>query len=96
MSNKWATFNQTPPLVPCVEVDMGYMNNGELSLINNGGILVSKLFSSTYSQINYVERSYVAAYIDIYGNYTPPGEENLWVTEGGDFLVTENGDNITI
>lgn len=96
MSNKWSTFNQTPPLVSCIEVDRGYVNNGILSLTNNGGILVSKLFSAAYSQVNYVDRSYVAAYIDVYGNYTPPGGINLWVTENSDFVVTENGDNIIL
>ena len=96
MSNKWSTFSQTLPSINCVEVNMGYVNNGQFATNNNGGILVSKLFSALPSEVNYVERSVVAAFIDSNGNYIPPGGVTFLVDESGNFLVTEAGNFIIV
>jgi hypothetical protein len=94
MTIKWSTYDQTLPPISGIEVNTGYLNNGVLSLIDNGGILVSKIFSRASSTIYYVQRSIVSIYI-VNGIYTPPhGGVNYLVTENGDFLVTENGDNL--
>ena len=68
---KWSTYNYIVPENSGYEVNVGYMNNGVFSLENDGGVLVSKIFSPNTSNIYFVERSYVAAYI-ANGVYTAP------------------------
>ena len=86
---KWADYTQTRPPNSGIEVSLGYVNNKRFSLINNGGVLVSKIFSRNVSKIYYVERSYISPYIvnGLYTAISPPiAHIDLSLTDAGVIL----------
>ena len=98
MDIAWKKFSVTAPLTDGIEVNRAYVDsNGAMSLTDNGGRYVSKLFVNSNSEIHYVDHAVVAAQI-VDGKYTASGVDlaTYLVDEHGNNLVTESGDFLII
>jgi hypothetical protein len=92
MSSTWATFTNTPPFHDGIVVNVGYVNNKTLSIEDNGGVQVAKIYTENPPIIIHVNNLYVKDYINENKNYSSP----YLVTDTGDSLITEDGTPLII